>query len=807
MVLFEDIRFGLRKLATDPGFTLTAVVALALGIGANATVFAIANGVLFKNMPFVDDRILYLETRNLDRADRNSAVSWPDFRDWRAQVKSFEALGAYNFDQFNVTDKSGVPGRNNVSQITANTFSMIGQKPIIGRDFTADDEAPGANPVAILGYHLWEDRYGKDPAILGQSIRVNSVPTTIVGVMRNGLRFPVDTELWTVLHPGADEAEKRSARNFSAFGRMTGAATQKQAAAEMLSIGHNLEAAYPETNKGISAVAQTFSQEFTGPEIDLLLAALMGSVLFVLLIACANVANMLLARAVERSREISIRIALGAGRWRIIRQLLIESVMLSIAGGVLGWPISIWGIRAFDLAVRNQIPAWMNFTMDYRGFAYLAAVSIGTGLLFGLVPALRLSKLDVNSSLKDGSRGSSGGKRGKYLSAVLVVAEMSLAVVLLAGAGLMIRSFLNIYRLQTGVNQKNVLVMRIFLPEAKYSREADQISFHDRLKSRLDALPGVAVSSLAMFMPTGGAMEFPYELEGSPQIDEKLKPNLSLIVISPDYFHAMDLKALRGRFFTTSDGVTGPPVTIVNQRFAEKFWPGEDPIGKRIRIFEKKVAQPWLMVVGVVPNIVQNLENANMRDHDPLIYVPYRQKPMRDMSIMARTLVPPNSLAIAFRKEVAALDQDMPLYNLRSLEERLDINNWSQRVFGSLFGIFAVIALVLASVGLYAVIAHSVSQRTQEIGLRIALGASGPTILQLIFSQGMTQVIIGLVIGVGAAIGLTRALGFLLVQVSPGDPVTMVIVALVLSAAAALGCLIPALRAMRVDPVVALRHE
>ncbi len=806
MVWFEDIRFGLRRLAKDPGFTLTAVVALALGIGANATVFAITNGVLFKSMPFVDDRILYLATKNVNRGDRNVGVSWPDFRDWRAQVKSFDALGSYYFDAGNVTDKSGVPTRFNVAAVTANTFSMIGQKPIIGRDFTAEDALPGSGAVAILGYHIWEDRYGKDPAVLGQIIRINSVPSTIVGVMQNGLRFPVDTELWTALRP-VDKSEKRAARDFFAFGHMAPSVTEKQARAEMISIGHNLERAYPETNRGMSAEAHTFSEEFNGPEINLLLAALMGAVLFVLLIACANVANLLLARAVERSREISIRIALGAGRWRIIRQLLIESVMLSVAGGGLGYLISIWGVRFFDLSVRSQIPAWMNFSMDYRGFAYLAVVSLGTGLLFGLVPALRLSKLDVNSSLKDGSRGSSGGKRGKYLASVLVVTEMSLAVVLLAGAGLMIRSFLNIYRMQTGVNQKNVLVMRIFLPDAKYPKPEDQVSFHDRLKARLDSLPGVDVSSISVTMPTGGAIDYPYQLEGAPPVDEKQRPNLNLLVISPDYFRAMDLKVLRGRVFTPNDGVAGPPVTIVNQRFAEKYWPGDDPIGKRLRIYDQKKEQPWMTVVGVVPNVLQNLESANMRDHDPLIYIPYRQKPLRDMSLMARTVVPPNSLATAFRKEVAGLDPDMPLYNLRSLEERLDINNWSQKVFGSLFGIFALVALVLASVGLYAVIAHSVSQRTQEIGLRMALGASGPTILQLIFAQGMTQVIIGLLIGLGAAVGLTRALNTLLVQVTPGDPVTLISVALVLTAAAVLGCLIPAFRAMRVDPVVALRHE
>jgi putative ABC transport system permease protein len=807
MALFEDIRFGLRTLAKNPALTLIAVVALALGIGANATVFAIANGVLFKSMPFVDDRILYLSTKNLNRGQRRSGVSWADFRDWRSQAKSFEALGAFKFTVVNLSDKSGLPSRYNVVEITANTFSMIGQKPVMGRDLTAEDEKRSANPVAILGFGIWENRYGKDPAVLGQVIRINDVPTTVIGVMQPGLRFPIDADLWTALRPGAN-AEKREARNLSAFGRMSPGVTGKQASAEMTAIGNNLESAYPATNQGISAVAHSFSEEFNGPEVNLLLGALMGAVGFVLLIACANVANLLLSRALDRSREISIRIALGAGRWRIIRQLLVESVMLSIAGGVFGWLISIWGLRAFDAAVRDRIPAWMNFAMDYRGFAYLGAISIGTGLLFGLAPALRLCKLDVNTSLKDGGRGSSGGTREKYLSRLLVVTEMALAVVLLAGAGLMIRSFLNVYNMQTGVNPKNVLVMRLFLPEAKYPRADDQISFHERLKARLDALPGVEVSSISITMPTGGAMDFPYELDGAPPVDEKRRPTLSLLIISPDYFRAMEVPARRGRFFTNADGMAGLPVVIVNQRFVEKFWPGDDPIGKRLRIFNGKTPDPWLTVVGVVPNIVQNLQNEGaVREHDPLIYVPYRQRPARDMSIMARTRVPPNSLGTAFRREVAALDEDMPLYNLRSLEERLAQNNWAQRVFGGLFAIFAAIALVLASVGLYAVIAHSVSQRTQEIGLRMALGSPAQGILHLIFMQGMRQVTIGLLVGLAAAAGLTRVLSSLLVQVSPRDPATFVIVSLVLSTAAVLGCLIPACRAMRVDPVVALRHE
>ena len=809
MALFEDVRFGLRAMAKKPGFTATAVFALALGIGANATVFAIANGVLYKGMPFVDDRIMFLSSRNASWGQQRRGVSWPDFRDWCGQVKTMDRLALFQFNASNISDKSGLPTRYNVSVMSADSFALIGQKPILGRDFTAEDEHPGTDLTVILGYGVWENRYGKDPNILGKLIRVNDQPATIIGVMQNGLRFPYDTDMWMALRPG-DNFDKRENRFYGAIGRLARGMTEKSAVAEMNGIAHNLQAAYPATNQGVETVLHTQTEDFNGPEILLLMMALMGAVGFVLLIACANVANLLLARAVDRAREISIRIALGAGRWRIIRQLLVESVMLSIFGGILGWLISIWGTKAFEAAVRDRIPVWMNFSMDWRGFAFLGAISIGTGLLFGLAPALRLSRLDVNTSLKDQSRGSSTGTRGRYLSALLVITEMALAVVLLAGAGLMIRSFMNMYSLKTGVNEKNVLVMRLFLPQARYPKDADQIAFHDRLKERLDALPGVQVSSISITMPTGGAMDVPYEIEGAPPVDDKRRPTVGELVISPDYFHAMDVKIQRGRVFSDADGIAGPPVVIINQRFAEKFFSRQDPIGKRLRVFESPQNQPgsWLTVVGVTPDILQNLPNQNAtRELAALIYVPYRQKPMRDMSLMARTSVPPNSLGTAFRREVATLDEDMVLYNLRSLEERLDLNNWPQKVFGSLFAIFAMIALLLASVGLYAVISHSVSQRTQEIGLRMALGSSAQGILQLIFIQGARQLLIGLVIGLAASIGLTRVLGSMLVNVSPRDPVTLLLVTLVLSTAASLGCLLPARRAMRVDPVVALRHE
>jgi putative ABC transport system permease protein len=813
MALFEDARYGLRTMAKYPGFTAIAVSALALGIGVNATVFAIADGVLLKGMPFVSDRILYLATRNTVRESRDG-VSYPDFRDWTEHVKSFNGLALYDFNQSNVSDKTGVPERFNVSQVSANTFSLIGQKPVIGRDFTPDDGKPGAAPVAILGDRIWTNRYGSSPSVIGMTLRINDVPTTVIGVMRAELRFPIDSDLWTPYIPGP-RSQKREARDLGAIGELAPGVPERAARAEMDSIAANLARAYPDTNQGVVAVVHTFEEEFAGDQIQVLIFALMGSVLFVLLIACANVANMLLGRAVERAREISIRIALGAGRWRIIRQLLVESVMLSTLGGVFGWLISKAGLRIFEANVRNRIPSWIDFSMDYRGFAYLAAISLGTGVLFGLAPALRLSRLDVNTSLKDGSRGSTGTGRGKYLSGILVVAEMALAVVLLAGAGLMTRSFLNIYQTKTGVNEKNVLVMRLLLPEAKYSHPEDQLSFHQRLKARLEALPGVDVACIAITMPTGGSMTYPYEIEGRPLLDLKAGQSDSLIVISPDYFRAMDVRLLRGRAFTDADGAAGPPVAIVNARFAEKFWPADDPVGKRLRIFgydtpgfgasANDKPGPWLTVVGIAPNILQN--DIEAHQFDPLIYVPYRQKPMRDMALMARTRVPPSTLINAFRRETQALDEDMPLYNVRTLEERLALNYWQQGVFGSLFGTFAAIALVLASVGLYAVIAHSVSQRTQEIGLRMALGASAQNILAMVFAQGMRQLLSGLAVGLLAAFGITRVLASLLVHVSPTDPITFILISLVLAAAATLGCWIPARRAMSVDPVIALRNE
>jgi putative ABC transport system permease protein len=804
--IVEDIRYTVRALRRSPGFTLTAVVTLALGIGVNATVFSVANAVLFKGLPSVqrNDRILYIGSRV------DCCVSYPDFEDWRAQAKSFEALGAVADLRIALSDSSGFPESYTVTQVSANTFQLIGQGPIIGRDFTSSDEMPGAAPVAILTYGFWERRYGRDPAIIGRTVRINDTPTTVIGVMAQGVSFPQNQDLWIPLVPTAD-LQKRKARGlWFAFGRMAEGVTIESARAEMETIGRRLANAYPRTNQGFLPVVMNFQQFYIGRNATTIYGSLWGAVGFVLLIACANLANLLLARAMGRSREVSVRIALGAGRWRIIRQLLIESVMLSAVGGVFGWWIAIWGVRAYELAANPPARSWsahlFDYSMDYHVFAYLIGISIGTGLLFGLAPALRLSKLDVNTALKEGGRGATGGVRRKRLSSLLVIGQMALAVVLLAGAGVMIRSFMNIYTADLGFKTANILTGLLRLPSGKYSGAEARISFYDRLQTRLEATPGMESVAIADSLPGQGARRLPYELAGAPPVDEQRRPNVSAVVISPAYFRTLGAAVLSGREFRDADGVSGVPAAIVNQRFATRYWPGEDPLGKRLRFFDGTTPETWLTVVGVVSNIAQN--DALRQELNSLVYLPYRQKPAAGMWVMARTRVSPGSLGTAFRHQVQSIDSDLPIWlGPFTLSERLAGIYWNRGLYGGLFLIFAAVALLLASVGLYAVIAHSVSQRTQEIGVRMAMGATARDIRKLVFIQGMFPLGIGLIIGLPAALAVNRVLKAELVQVSPADPVTLVAASAILILSATLGCLIPARRAMRVDPIVALRHE
>jgi predicted permease len=759
---------------------------------------------LYKNLPFENsDRILYISS--LDRVKgRFQDMSYPDYQDFRSQAKSFDGMAASTGWQGDISDGIDLPQGYHCTQMTANAFSVIGQKPVAGRDFFPEDDRPGAPPVAILTYGLWESRYGKDRSVIGRTIRINAVPTVVIGVMPRGLRFPAESDLWLPM-PATAQRQDRGNRYAMMFGRLAAGATLESARAEMETIASRLARQYPETNKDLTTLVQNYNHMAVRGKIRSVFMMMLAAVGFVLLIACANVANLLLARAVGRSHEISIRTALGASRWRVIRQLLVESLLLSVTGGGLGWLLAIWGTRAFDLAITpTGKPAWIDFSLDYRVLLYLAAISIGTGIIFGLVPALRLSKLDVSSSLKEGGRGRGGSRRGRYLSGVLVVVEMTLAVVLLAGAGLMLRSFVKAYAAPVGVNTANVMTMWTDLPAVRYFRPEQQVAFYQRLKARLEQIPGVEVATIMSDLPGDGIKPFQYELEGAPPTDPSQRPRGGLLV-GPDYFRAMQVQLVAGRPFTDADGGSGVPSAIVNQSFANRFWPGENALGKRVRLVEANVKQAWLTVVGVAPDILQN--TGSLVEHDPLLYLPYQQKPQSLMFVAARTRVPPATLGDTFRRAVQEVDEDLPVRHVATLESEVALRSRIIGVLGTMFAIFGGLAFLLASVGLYAVIAHAVNQRTQEIGVRLAMGASMTDVLKLVFAQGMGQLTIGLTLGMAGAFAVTRVMDDLLVGVSPTDPLTFASVALALTLAGILGCAVPARRAIRVDPAITLRHE
>jgi len=800
--LFRDLRYALRTLGQKPGFTAVAVMTLAIGIGVNAAVFTVTNAVLFKGFAHIErsDRVLYMTS------SEGCCVSYSDFEDWRAQAKSFQGMAIVHGVRVTLSDKGGFPEYRDATEVSADTFRLIGREPILGRDFATSDEVPGAAPVAILNYSFWESRFGKDPSIVGRTVRINGAPATVVGVMPPGFIFPQNQDLWVPLVPTPNVLKRANRDTWFVFGRMADGVTIQSARAEMETIGRRLEQAYPLTNKGFPPVVRNFAGFYIGPNASLIYGSLWGAVGFMLLIACANLANLLLARALGRSREISIRMALGAGRWRVVRQLLIESIMLSAFGGFLGWWVAKWGVRAWDLASK---PSWFNhvldYTPDYRVFAYLIAISAGTALLFGLAPALRLSKLDVNATLKDGGRGSTGGARGNRLSALLVAAEMALAVILLAGAGVMIRSYINTYSADIGVQPEKILTGIPNLPASRYPDATARMSFYDRLKTRLEATPGVESVALASTIPLWGAARLSYELDGSTPVDEQSRPALSAVTIGPGYFRTLGATVLSGRDFNEGDRFLATPVAIVNQRFARRFWPGENPLGKRFRLFIGNTPQTWLTVVGVASNILQS--DVARPELNALVYLPWRQMAAGDMNVLVRTSVPPGSLRNTFRTEVHALDSDLPMFGPLTLIERLQTRYWDKARYTGLFLIVAAIALLLAAVGLCAVIAHSVSRRTQEMGIRMAQGAAARDLLSLVFREGMLPVGIGLAIGLASSFAVNRVLKSELVQVSPGDPLTLLVTSAVLIFSAALGCWIPARRAMRVDPAVALRHD
>jgi predicted permease len=811
MTLWQDIRFAARLLVKDRWFTCAAVTALALGIAVNAVVFTLVNAVLLRGLPFPDPRqMVAISTR--DGRGGQRGVSIADFEDLRAGSTLMSDMALVFFANLNVSDDSGQPpDRFSGPYISSNIFRILGQQPMLGRSFTDGDDRPGADPVVMLGYGMWKTRYGGDPSMIGKALKVNGLPVTVVGVMPEDMRFPPNSDLWipfSQLSPGLKDV-RRNARTLQAIGRMKPGVTAEQARAELAGIGAELARQFPDTNRDQTPWLVPYEEAQNGGPIRLVFSSMMGAVVFVLLIACANVANLLLARSAGRGKEISVRVSLGATRWRLVRQLLVESVMLALVAGVAGFVLSIWGIRAFDLATQDVgKPYYMSFTLDPIVFAYLASVCLLTGIVFGLAPALHISRTNVNEVLKEGGRSGGAGIRARRWTSALIVAEMALTLVLLAGAGFMMRSFMNSYSMDIGFDSSGLTTMALVMPDRKYHMPEERAAFAERADDRVNVLPGIRAASIVTNVPTGGGQARALEIDGRPVPTGQRPPIVTTLAVGPRYFDVIGVKIARGRALDRTDGAPGRENVVVNQRFAAMHFAGQDPIGQRIRVVVENApgpAPPWTTIVGVAPNIRQR--NVQDADPDPVVYLPYVMQPSQVPTLMVRSEGPLAATTSLLRQEFLRLDPDMPLFNVRTLDEVLARQRWPFRVFGSMFAIFALIALVLSGVGLYAVTAYSVTQRTQEIGIRMALGAQAAQVRWLILRRALVHLVIGLTIGLAGAAGVGRLLRTLLVQLTPNDPITLIGIASILVGVSVAACYWPARRATRLDPVVALRYE
>jgi len=810
----ERVRFDVRSAWTTlrghPAFAVTAVLMLAVGIGINVAVFTVVDATLFRGFRLVDgnDRLLYIGTQ---LEGRGCCVSYPDFQDWRAQARSFAGMGAVADLQISLVDAGFAPEHHTATRVTANTFAVLGQRPILGRDFVTADEAPGAPAVAILGYRLWERRYAGDRGIVGHAIRINGTPTTVVGVMPKGFSFPQNQDLWLPLVPTRDLQPRNARSIWFAFGRLADGASRESARAELIAIGQRLAVAYPLTNQGWVPTPRTFAEFFVAMDAPRIYGVLWGVVACVLVITCANLANLLLVRTLQRSRDLSVRLALGAPRSRIIRPLVVEGLMLSCAGSALGWWIAAQSVRLYESFANPPTRSWseglLDYSMDARVFLYAAGLLIATVLMFSMVPAIRAACLDVSAALREGGRGTTDGKSGRRMATVLIVAQLALTLVLLSSAGVMIRSFVALYAADLGVDTERMLVAFINLPQERYPDAARQRSFFDRLQENLEGHPGVEAVSVASAPPATGSAQVGYQLADGSFVDGPNRPVVATVIVGPEYFRTLGVSLQSGRSFSDADRDVQDPPVIVNQAFASQHWRGQDAIGKRLRLYRGAVPGAWSVVVGVAPNVAQDA--ARLKE-TPMVYTSYRGQLSDGVWILARTRVPPASLSGGLRREVQALDPDLPVWlGPYPLAERLAGSNgfWSIRTNALLLTVFAAAALLIASTGFYAVVSQSVSRRTQEIALRLAIGASARDIIGLVLREGLLPLSIGLAGGLAGSLAVNRLLDTQLVRVSPADPLTFAGTSAVLIGCAVLGCLVPACRALRVDPLVALRRD
>jgi putative ABC transport system permease protein len=809
MGVASSIRYTFRSLGKSPGFAATAVVTLALGIGATAAIFSVCDAMLWKPIPLphIESLVTILQ-RDADDPNNWDATTPADVDDIRAQSVSYDGMASYQQGLANIAGPGGEPERVNQALVGVNFFDVLGVQPALGRAFRPGEDQPGSEHEVILSNRFWQRRFGGDRNIVGATIRLDDMDHVVAGVMPPQFDFPLATEVWTPLAFQPAALHSRTSQTLENVARLKAGRTVEQASVEADGIAHRLAALYPDTNKKRLFLVTPAQEFLIGREDRQYTMMLFWSVVFVLLIACSNVANLQYARATGKAREVALRMALGAARWRLVSQVVSECVMLSLGGALLGVGVAKWGvdmIRAgMPARIGRYILGWQEMGIDYRTLGFMLAAALASGILAGIAPAWQCSRPNRTKNLRDGGRGSSTGRSRRRLRGVLVGFEIALAVVLLVGASLMVRGFQSLVTTAGNLDPATMLSLRLTLTETKYHEDHQVAAFYTDALRRLNALPGVKSSVAVTALPySGHSSGTGFTIEGRP-LERGDQPSCQLQSVSDRYFRTLGVPLRSGRLLDDTDGAETPRAGVIGERMAQKWWPHESPIGKRIKLGGPDSKDPWITIVGVAGDVTHDVYDRGPR---PVLYVPLTQSPKRWMDIGVRTVGDPLRLAPAVTAAIRAVDPEMPITGMATLETWMHEQSVGLNYMAVLMGVFGVLALVLSSVGVYGVMAYVVSEQTQEIGIRMALGAARSSVLGLVFRRGMVTTLAGLAVGIAAAYALAPMIASLVYGVSPKDPATFIGIPLALAAAAALAIYIPARRAMKIDPIVALRYE
>ena len=804
-MFLQDVRYAVRSLLQNRGFTAIAVACLSLGIGVNSTIFSVVDGIILRPYPYPKaEEIVVVNSTNQKEGVSRGVLSYADFKDLRDSASTIQTMAAFTNRSLTIADGTGDPERFLGSAVSWTLFHLLGTPPIHGRNFAAEDDKPGAEPVVLLSYDVWDRRYQKDTSIVGRAITINGRPHTVIGVMQPKFLFPENSRLWVPVASFLDSAP-RDQRGVQVFARLKPGVTIQQGQTDLQGIATRLAAAYPEQNENWNVALRDLSTWMLPDNVKLVILTMMGAATLVLLIACSNVANLLLARATSRQREISIRAALGAGRWRIVRQLLTEAVFIGLLSAPLGIAIAYIGIKLLDSAMPpDEVPYFIQWSLDARSLAYAIVVSMATGIVFGLAPALQAVRSNLQSTLKEGGRGNTGGSRA-WMRNGLVVVEIALSLVLLVGASLFVRSFLNLQTSTVGFDTAPLMTMRFALPGAAYEGEGAKARRVDDIVKRVEALPGVQAAFSSNFVPMGGGGGGARVIIEGRSVERGKEPGIGFVGVTPHLRRTLGQERLLGRDFTDAEGSSRSSLAQINKRMADVMWPNTDPIGRRFRLVGD-AKQEWFTVIGVISDF-KHFQGDSTDGPGPNAYVPYAYQESLNTGITIRVAGDPRQVTAAVRDQIRQADPLIPVFEVSTMEELRQLSYWQYRLFGSMFSTFGFIALVLASIGVYGVLSYSVSQRVQEIGVRMALGAERGDVLRLIVGQGVKLSAFGVVGGLLGAAAITPVIRTLLFNVTPTDPISFVGVAGFLSMIAIVASYIPARRAMAVDPIVALRND